>query len=241
MPQNAAEHGYLTDHMLEMVHWFMLLLFVGWSVFFVVSLVRFRKSRSPRADYHGVQSKASTHVEFTVVLVEAALLLGFALPLWGMRVSEFPKDDPVIVRAVGEQYRWSFHYPGPDKKFGRQDALLITASNALGLDPKDPNSKDDVITSNDLHLPVNRSAIIQVSSKDVIHSLSLQAMRIGQDAIPGISTPIWFRPVRIGTYEIVCGQLCGLGHYAMRALMTIETEADYEQFLKDSAPQPAAQ
>ena len=227
------------DHMLEFAHWFMLVLFVGWSAFFIITLIRFHKSRNPRADYHGVQSKASTHVEFTVVLVEAALLLGFALPLWGKRVSEFPKDNPVIIRAIGEQFRWNFHYPGPDAKFGRQDATLISASNPLGLDPNDPNGKDDIITSNELHVPVNRSVIIQVSSKDVIHSLSIQAMRIGQDAIPGISTPMWFRPVRTGNYEIICGQLCGLGHYAMRALMTVESQSEYDQFLKESAPAPA--
>jgi cytochrome c oxidase subunit 2 len=239
MPVNASEHGYLIDHMLEFIHWFMLLLFVGWSAFFIITLIRFHKSRNPRADYHGVQSKASTHVEFTVVLVEAALLLGFALPLWAKRVSQFPKDNPVIIRAIGEQFRWNFHYPGPDGKFGRQDAALISASNSLGLDPNDPNGKDDIVTSNELHVPVNRSVIIQVSSKDVIHSLSIQAMRIGQDAIPGISTPMWFRPVRTGNYEIICGQLCGLGHYAMRALMTVESQSEYDQFLKESAPAPA--
>src|SRR5687767_13477937 len=95
---NASEHGYLIDHFLEVCHWFMLLLFVGWIIFFLYTLVRFHKSRNPRANYHGVKSKASAHLEFTVVLVEAVLLLGFGIPLWGVRVTEqsFPDRDQAL-------------------------------------------------------------------------------------------------------------------------------------------------
>src|SRR4030095_2353557 len=110
---NASEHGYLADHMLEFCHWFMLLLFVGWVTFFLFTIVRFHRSRNPRASYHGVKSKASAHLEFTVVLVEAVLLLGFALPLWHQRVApeQWPdKDRALRVRAVGEQFQWNFHY-----------------------------------------------------------------------------------------------------------------------------------
>src|SRR5436190_12224980 len=129
---NASEHGYLVDHMLEFCHWFMAILFVGWSCFFLFTIWRFHRSRSPKADYHGVQSKASAHLEFSVVLVEAVLLLGFALPLWGKRVTgeQFPKEgDRIEVHAVAEQFFWNFHYPGPDGVFGRQRADLISGSN----------------------------------------------------------------------------------------------------------------
>src|SRR4029453_7658939 len=110
---NASEHGYLVDHMLEFCHWFMVLLFVGWTTFFLYTLVRFHQRRNPRANYHGVKSKASAHLEFSVVLVEAVLLLGFALPLWGKRVSaeQFPDQSLALhIRAVGEQFAWNFHY-----------------------------------------------------------------------------------------------------------------------------------
>ncbi len=233
---NASEHGYAVDHLLEFCHWFMGALFVGWSLYFLYTIWRFHKSRHPKADYHGVQSKASAHLEFSVVLIEAVLLLGFALPLWGKRVNgeQFPPDTEAIrVHAVAEQFAWNFHYPGADGIFGRQSALLVSASNPLGLDATDTAGKDDLISKNELHLVNGKPAIIEITSKDVIHGLQLQNMRMSQDAIPGSRIPMWFRPVRAGEYEIVCSQLCGAGHYAMRAVMKVETQADFDAWQKE--------
>lgn len=233
---NAAEHGYAVDHLLEFCHWFMAALFVGWSLYFLYTIWRFHKSRNPKADYHGVQSKASAHLEFSVVLVEAVLLLGFALPLWGKRVNgeQFPPDaEAVRVHAVAEQFAWNFHYPGVDGIFGRQSAQLVTASNPLGLDATDPAGKDDLVAKNELHLVNKKPAVIEITSKDVIHGFQLQNMRMSQDAIPGSRIPMWFRPVVAGEYEIVCSQLCGAGHYAMRAVMKVETQADFDAWQKE--------
>lgn len=237
MNPNASEHGYLIDNMLEICHWFMLLLFVGWSAFFAFTLIRFRKSRSPKANYHGVKSHFSSHAEFGVVLVESMLLLGFALPLWRRRVNEFPKPDshPVVIRVVAQQFAWNFHYPGADGKFRRGDLNLISASNPLGLDRNDPDGNDDITMLGEIHLPVNRDVILHISSKDVIHSFSLPAMRVGQDAIPGMEVPVWFKPVKKGTYEIVCGQLCGAGHSGMRATVVVESQPDFDSWLKEMA------
>src|SRR3954463_6833596 len=106
---NASEHGPTIDHFLEFCHWFMLVLFVGWSAFFLFAIFRFHHSRHPRANYHGVKSKASAHLEFLVVVIEAVLLLGFAIPLWGKRVVEFPENGNTFrVRAIGEQFAWYF-------------------------------------------------------------------------------------------------------------------------------------
>jgi len=242
MPPSASEHGFLIDHMLEVCHWFMLILFVGWSTFFFFTLFRFHKSRNPKADYHGVKTKASTHIEFMVVLIEAVLLLGFALPLWAKRVTQFPNEkDAQVIKVTGKQFTWIFHYPGPDGVFGSQSLDLISASNYIGLDPKDPAGKDDIVTPNELHLLVNKPVILEIGSMDVIHSLSLQSMFIGQDAIPGTITPIWFKPIRTGQYEVICGQLCGLGHYNMRAAMFVQSPEDYAAWLKENAPAaPAA-
>jgi cytochrome c oxidase subunit 2 len=219
---NASEHGITIDHALEFCHWFMLVLFIGWSAYFMYAIFRFHYSRHPKANYHGVKSKVSAHLELSVVLIEAILLLGFALPLWGHRVSEFPdKEHPLRVRAIGEQFLWNFHYAGVDGVFGRQDAKYITGTNPLGLDPNDP------------HLVNFRPTVIEVSSKDVIHSLSLQHMRMDQDAIPGSRIPMWFRPIKEGQYEIICAQLCGAGHYSMKAEMTVEDETAFNKFQKE--------
>jgi cytochrome c oxidase subunit II len=235
---NASEHGYLVDHMLEVCHWFMALLFVGWTGFFLYMIWRFHRSRNPKADYHGVQSKASAHLEFTVVLIEAVLLLGFALPLWGKRVNgdQFPeKTDAVRVHAVGQQFEWNFHYPGPDGVFGRRSTEFITGNNPLGIDPNDPAGQDDIVSKNELHLVNFKPTVIEISSKDVIHSLSLEHMRMCQDAIPGSLIPIWFRPIRAGEFEIVCAQLCGLGHYSMKATMTVGTQAEFDSWFKETS------
>ena len=231
--ENASEHGFMIDHMLEVLHWFMLILFVGWSAFFLFTLFRFRRSKSPKADYYGVRSKTSTHLEIGVVVVEALLLLGFAIPLWASRVNAFPTEDDVIrVRAVGEQFAWTIHYPGPDGVFGALDPELVSATNPIGLDRTDPDGKDDVMTRNDIRLPVNRPVVIQLSSKDVIHNFALYTMRIAQDAIPGSEIPMWFKPVKTGEWEVICGQLCGLGHYAMKAILTVTTQEEYDAWIQ---------
>src|ERR1700761_2126429 len=224
---NASEHGSSIDWMLEICHEFMAVLFIGWSIFFLYTIFRFHKSRNPKADYHGVQSKASAHLEFSVVLIEAVLLLGFALLLWGHRVNggQFPASaDAVRVHAVAQQFLWNFHCPGPDGVYGRQSAEFVNKDNPLGLDPSDPAGQDDINSINELHLVKNKPTVIEVTSKDVIHGLSLEHMRISQDAIPGSRIPVWFRPIQAGTFEIICSQLCGYGHSGMRAVMTVETQ-----------------
>jgi len=234
LPPNASEHGYQIDHIIEFSHWFMGALFVGWSVFFIYVLVRFRKGKHPVADHEGVKSGISTHLEFAVVLIEAVLLLGFAIPLWATRVNHFPEnEDAVIVHAVGQQFNWTFHLPGADGQFGKRDIAFLSNSNALGLDPSDSSGKDDIVVSGELHVPVDRPVIIELSSKDVIHNFALPHMRIAQDAIPGQIVPMWFKAIKPGNYEVICGQLCGLGHYSMKGMLVVDNPSEYQAWLKE--------
>jgi cytochrome c oxidase subunit 2 len=235
-PPNASEEGFQIDHILEFSHWFMAALFVGWSTFFVYVLIRFRKSRNPVADHEGVKSGISTHLEFAVVLIEAVLLIGFAIPLWGKYVNDFPDDkEAILVHAIGQQFSWNFHLPGPDGQFGRRDISLVSNSNPIGLDAENPAAKDDLVVLGELHVPVNRPVIVETSSKDVIHNFAVPHMRVAQDSIPGHIIPMWFTPIKTGTYEIVCGQLCGLGHYAMKGTLVVDTPEDYQAWLKERA------
>jgi cytochrome c oxidase subunit II len=236
LPPNASEHGFQIDHIIEFSHWFMAALFVGWSAFFIYVLVRFRKGRHPVADHEGVKSGISTHLEFAVVLIEAVLLVGFAIPLWAKRVNQFPETkDAILVHAIGQQFNWNFHLPGPDGQFGKRAIGLISNSNPIGLDTTDPAAKDDISTMAELHVPVDRSVIIELSSKDVIHNFAVHPMRIAQDAIPGQIIPMWFKPIKTGSYEVVCGQLCGLGHYSMKGMLVVDTPEDYQAWLKERA------
>lgn len=195
LPLDASAHGPKLDQMTVVVHWLMLILFVGWGSFFAYTLVRFRRGRNPKADYAGVKSHVSSYLEVGVALFEAILLIGFAVPLWAERVNDFPTGPDVItIRVVAEQFAWNVHYPGPDGIFGRTDIALVSSDNPLGLDREDEDAKDDIWTVNQLNLPVNRPAIIRLSSKDVIHSFALPLFRVKQDAIPGEVIPLWFTP-----------------------------------------------
>jgi len=207
-------------------------LFSGWGVFFVFVLVRFRKGANPKANYVGAKGKISKGLEVGVVVVEAVLLLFYAIPAWATRVRSLPAEsEATVVRVVAEQFAWNVHYPGPDGLFGRTEITLVTADNPLGLDRMDPNAKDDIATINQLNLPVDRPVLVHLMSKDVIHSFGLFEMRVKQDAIPGMTIPVWFIPNRVGQYEIACSQLCGLGHYRMRGF--VQSAAEFKTWFDD--------
>jgi cytochrome c oxidase subunit 2 len=237
---NASQHGYTIDSMLEMLHWFMLILFVGWGSFYAYILWRFQQKKNPRADYTGATSHLPTKLEGGVLVLEVVLLMAFAAPIWANRVDQFPTGPDVIhLHAVGQQYQWDFQYPGADGKFGHRDPKFLSA-NALGLDRSDPDAHDDLVAINEIHLPVNHPAIVDVMSKDVIHDFCIPNMRVAQDAIPGTSIPLWFIPVKTGTYEVVCAQLCGNGHSSMKATLVVESDADYKKWFDSTAKNSGA-
>jgi cytochrome c oxidase subunit II len=234
IPENYSVHGAQVDHMIDVVHWFMIALFVGWTIFFFYCIIRFWRGNNPKASYSGVRSHLSTHLEVGVIIVEAVLLLGFAFPLWAERVDSWKQVqqlNPERVRVVGWQFGWTYHYPGLDGKFGRTDAALISGSNDLGIDYQDPNALDD-FTSPILKLPAERPAVLNIGSKDVIHNYAIVPMRIQQDAIPGREIPMWFTPIKPLETYVVCGQLCGEGHGNMIGSMEVVTPEEYDPWAK---------
>jgi cytochrome c oxidase subunit II len=239
--QNASEHGGLVDHMLGFVHWFMLFLFIGWSIFLIIAFTKFRQSKNPKADYHGVRGHASTHIEIGVVIVEAILLLGFAFPLWSRQADDFPTSpDTIKMRALGEKFLWNFQYPGDDLMLSTWDPRLISPANQVGRDLQDPNGKDDFVNPGTMKLPVNRPVIVDVASKDVIHNLAIVPMRAAQDACPGVKSHMWFKPVRTGTWDIICGQLCGPGHAQMKAVLEVVEGPEFDEWAKEMSTAAAA-
>lgn len=248
LPVNGSEHGPEIDQLMALMHWLMAVLFVGWTLYFVYVLFRFRAGKNPKASYTGSKSHFSSYIEAGIVVVEVILLVGFAIPAWARWVAPHAAEsDALQVRVVAEQFAWNVQYPGADGVFGSRDITLVDASNPLGLDPGDPFAKDDVTTINQLHMPVDRPITVLLSSKDVIHSFSLPAMRVKQDSIPGMEIPVHFRPVletpeesqfptcaaNKTCWEIACAQLCGLGHYRMRGFYQVHSQESFDAWMAD--------
>ena len=242
LPPLASTNGQDVDDLIIYVHWLMLALFVGWIIYFFYAVNRFRSSRNPKADYHGVRNHASSYIELAVAGIEAVLLIFIAVPLWAKAVDRFPSArESTVIYVQAEQYNWNARYAGSDGIFGRQDMKFVASTNVFGIDPADANGRDDVQVLNEIHVPLGKPVIIYLSSKDVIHSLKIIAMRVCQDAIPGLRIPVWFKPVQIGRYQINCAQLCGFGHAGMtHGFLTVESQADFEKWLKSKSATPVA-
>ncbi len=234
LPVAASAEAARIDQTLVLVHWLMLVLFVGWSLFFVYVLVRFRRRVNQQVSPSPVRGRWPTFIELGVLVAEIALLAFFSIPAWSARVNALPTaSSSVVVRVVAEQFAWNVHYPGGDARFGATRIDLISPTNPLGLDRTDPDARDDVTTVNELHVPVNTPVIVHLTSKDVVHSFTLLQMRVKQDTIPGSVQTVWFTPTQTGAWEIVCSQLCGLAHYRMRGSFIVQSDTDFRAWLAD--------
>ena len=233
MPELASKNGESVDALIVYVHWLMIALFIGWLVYFGYAVWRFRATRNPKADYQGVRNHASSYLELTVAAIEAVLLIGMAIPVWARAVDHFPDvKDSTVIYVMAQQYAWNIRYAGPDGVFGRQDMKFVSSDNVFGVDPSDANGKDDIQTLNEIHVPIGKPVVVYVSSKDVIHSFKITAMRTCQDAIPGLRIPCWFTPTKIGKYQVNCAQLCGPGHSSMTGgFLIVESQADFNKWL----------
>ncbi len=234
LPPDLSQHGSQIDNLITILHWFMAALFVGWAIFLVRCLIRYRARPGHAACYDLIKARPAKAVEVAVVIVEIVLLAGFSIPAWAKVKNDLPTEaDTIRVRVVAEQFAWNFHYPGKDGIFGRTGPQHVNpATNAVGIDLSDEHAGDDVQTK-EFHVPSDKPVICEISSKDVIHSFSIPVLRVKQDAIPGMRIPVWFRmkPGSEGNYEVACAQLCGNNHYNMKALMVIETPEKFAAWL----------
>lgn len=234
LPLNISTYGQAIDDMIILVHWFMALLFIGWGIYLIYALIRFRQRPGHKASYESAHSRVPKLVEIGVVVFEIFLLVGLSFPVWNAYRTEFPpKEEALEIRVIAQQFVWNIHYPGRDNLFGKTDSALITDVNSLGLDESDPAGKDDIITLNQLHFPVNKPVIANITSKDVIHSFSIPVLRVKQDAVPGMVVPVWFEATKTGQFEIQCAQLCGVGHTMMRGFVSIDTDEEFETWFRE--------
>ena len=236
LPINISTHGDKIDQLIRVFHLLMLVLFVGWLIYFVIALIKFRARPGHTATYKQNHFKAPTYLELIIAIVEVVLLVGVSFPIINSYYNTLPQTGEAMeIRIVAEQFVWNIHYPGADGVFGRTSPEFMP-DNPVGLDPDDPAGQDDIQVINQLHIPVHTPIIVHLSSKDVIHSFSLPVMRVKQDVVPGQTIPVWFEATQTGDFEIACAQLCGLGHYRMRGFFIVQTEDEFEAWLQENLP-----
>jgi len=231
LPIDISTHGSAIDRLIFTLHYFMAALFIGWGLYLVYCLIRFREREGHQADVSPKHFSVPKYLEIGIVIFEACLLIFFSYPVWAKLKTDFPdRATSLVVRVTAQQYAWNVHYPGRDGKFGKTNLDLVDGTNPVGLDREDPDAKDDIVTVNQLNVPVGKPVIVDLTSFDVIHGFFLPVARVKHDAIPGMVFPLWFETKETGEFEIACAQLCGLGHYRMKGYFNVKTQEDYDKW-----------
>lgn len=237
LPVNISTTGAEIDSLINLLHVFIVVFFLGWLFYFGYVLFRFRARPGVAAKIENSRFRFPLIIEAGVLVFEFFLLAYVSSPLW-WKMNSVPRDDSraVHIKMVAQQFQWIFHYPGMDGKFGRTKPALVDDANFLGLDRSDAAAKDDIVSLNHLHIPVARPVVAEISSKDVIHSFFIPVLRVKQDVIPGMKVTTWFEANATGqNFEIGCAQLCGVGHTNMRGFLHIDLESEYQKWLADQA------
>lgn len=238
LPVGASSYAKDIDFGIYLIHGAMLTIFVLWSIFFVYLLVKYKKREGVPAQGEEHESFWGLLPDIAVTIFEIGLIAFYAIPVWSrIRLSgpPAPMNATNRIEILAEQFAWNVHYPGPDGKFGKRDPKLIHFNNPMGLDPADPASADDIVSANELHLPIGKPTVIDMTSKDVIHSFFIPEFRVKQDIVPGMKNTIWVEPTLEGTFELACAQLCGFGHSLMRGDVFVQSEAAYQAWLASKA------
>jgi cytochrome c oxidase subunit 2 len=217
------------DGMLSVTILVTALAFIAVNLFMAYCLVRFRHRQGSKAAYEPESTKLETWL-LVLTAVGIAALLAPGLVVYAKFV-DAPKEAKVF-EAVGRQWHWMFRFPGKDGVLGTVDARYVSDSNPFGIDPNDPNGQDDIlVASPELHLPVGVPQKALLRSIDVLHDFTVPQFRFKMGLIPGLVTHTWFTPTRTGTFDLLCQELCGVGHFTMRGKVVVEDGAAFESWL----------
>ena len=225
----ASNWGAIDDT-IGITFWITGFVFVAINLFVAYCLVRFRTRKGRQAAYEPENKKLEWWLT-GVTTVGVAAMLAPGLFVWA-NVVKVPADASVF-EAVGQQWHWRYRFPGQDGELGTTEARHISEKNPFGLNPDDPKGKDDVlVSSQELHLPLGRPFKAELRSIDVLHNFAVPQFRAKMDLIPGSVTFVWFEPTRAGTFDLLCNELCGVAHYAMRGRVVVEEEQAFQAWLR---------
>lgn len=250
LPPAASDHGEKIDTMIWITLGITFVVFVITQILLFWFSYKYQEKEGQKAYYFPHNNKLE--VIWTVIpAITLTVLVGFGLFYWFQITGEAPKDAQVI-EVTGSQFKWEFRYPGKDGKLGKKYYKEINEdkSNPLGQIWSDPDNHDDIVVTQEVHLVVNKPVKFIIGSKDVIHDFGLAHFRMKMDAVPGTPTTMWFTPkyttremkAKYGddfNYEISCDQMCGPGHYGMRGVIVVESQAEFKAWLAQKQPQYA--
>ena len=223
-----ASNWQAIDLTIDITFWVTGAVFIAVNLFMAYAVVRYR-NRGPdseRAQYEPENTKLEIWLTGLTAIGVAAML---APGLWVWDDFVNVPEDAWEFEVIGEQWRWTFRLPGDDGKLGSSSSALVNIDNPLGVDPADPNGQDDLIVmSNVMHLPIDKPVKMLLRSKDVLHDFAVAEFRVKMDLVPGLVTYLWLTPTRTGTFDILCEELCGIGHFAMRGRVVVDTQEDYD-------------
>ena len=228
----ASNWSYI-DNTIIITFWITGAVFVAVVLFMAYCVLRFRHRPGNTAHYEPENRRLEWWLAGTTTVGVAAMLTP-GLIVWKEFVTV--PADAAAVEVVGQQWLWSFRLPGADGKLGTADASAITDENPLGVHRSDPAGLDDVIVQGgELHLPVGKPVHLLMRSIDVLHDFYVPEFRAKMDMLPGSVTYFWFTPTRTGTFEVLCAELCGVGHPQMRGTVVVDNEADYKTWLSQQS------
>lgn len=229
-PPIASNWRYI-DTTIIMTFWITGIVFVAVVFFMAYCVYRFRHQPGRKALYEPENKRLEWWL--TVVTgIGVAAMLAPGLYVWRQFITV--PENATDIEVVGQQWQWSFRLPGPDGRLGKTGVRYIDLDNPLGLDRDDPSAKDDVIVEGgELHMPIGKPVKVLLRSLDVIHDFYVPELRAKMDLVPGQVSYVWFAPIRTGTFEILCAELCGVGHSQMRGTVIVQEMADYQAWLED--------
>jgi len=224
----ASNWGAMDDT-ISLTFWVTGFVFVAVNVFMVYCLIRYRQRKGSGADYEPENKKLEAWLVGLSSLGIVAMLAP-GLFVWANFV-DVPKDAAAF-EAVGQQWHWSYRFPGKDGKLGTVDSRFVSDTNPFGMNPDDPDGRDDVlISSPEVHLPLDKPVKVLLRAKDVLHNFAVPQFRAKMDLVPGLVSHIWLTPTRTGTFDLLCNELCGVGHFVMRGKVVVEEERDFQVWL----------